>query len=147
MPASPSMNVMLLMQAPVLAYPLSSVIKPDFARSCEISTAVSASVPTTVGNSMLLSSYVSVAFFVMGPPTRRSILRGPLRRSGGAAPVCGARLADGHVSQSRGEGLQSVSRVLYLPPFSLRADGLPTQVTTELPGNEQTMGSEPLDDR
>jgi hypothetical protein len=30
-------------------------------------------------------------------------------------------------------------------PFSLRADGLPTQVTTELPGNEQAIGSEPLD--
>ena len=30
-------------------------------------------------------------------------------------------------------------------PLSLRADGLPTQVTTELPGNEPTMGSEPLD--
>ena len=49
------MKVMLLVQAPVLAYPLSSVIRPDFARSCEMSTAVSASVPTTVGNSMLLS--------------------------------------------------------------------------------------------
>jgi hypothetical protein len=56
-------------------------------------------------------------------------------------------LDDGRVSQIREEGLQSVSRVLYLQPFSLRAEGLPTQVTTELPGNEQTMGSEPLDDR
>ena len=60
------MKVMLLVQAPVLAYPLSSVIKPDLARSCEMSTATSASVPTTVGNSKLLLSYVRVAFFVMG---------------------------------------------------------------------------------
>jgi hypothetical protein len=32
-------------------------------------------------------------------------------------------------------------------PLSLRVDGLPTQVTTELPGNESTMGSEALDHR
>ena len=32
-------------------------------------------------------------------------------------------------------------------PVSLRVEGLPTQVTTELPGNEWTWGSEPLDDR
>ena len=30
---------------------------------------------------------------------------------------------------------------------SLRADGLPTQVTTELPGNESTKGPVPLDHR
>jgi hypothetical protein len=29
----------------------------------------------------------------------------------------------------------------------LRVDGLPTQVTTELPGNESTLGPVPLDDR
>jgi hypothetical protein len=38
-----------------------------------------------------------------------------------------------------------MTRVLYLPPFSLRVDGLPTQVTTELPGNEQAMGPEQVD--
>ena len=41
---------------------------------------------------------------------------------------------------------------IYEPRFiftaaSLRVDGLPTQVTTELPGNESTLGPEPLDDR
>jgi hypothetical protein len=45
-----------------------------------MSTAVSASVPTTVGSSMVLLSYVSVAFFVMGPPKEGSILRSARRR-------------------------------------------------------------------
>ena len=50
--------------------------------------------------------------------------------------------------------LALVKKVLaiYEPRFiftaaSLRVDGLPTQVTTELPGNESTMGSEALDHR
>jgi hypothetical protein len=49
---------------------------------------------------------------------------------------------------------ESAKKVLaiYEPRFiftaaSLRVDGLPTQVTTELPGSESTMGPEPLDDR
>ena len=77
--------------------------------------------------------------------TRYSTLAFPIKCERSAARD--GRLGDGRVSQIREEGLQSVSRVLYLQPFSLRAEGLPTQVTTELPGNEQTMGSEPLDDR
>src|SRR5688572_10669110 len=113
-----------------------------------MSTATSASVPTTVGNSKLLLSYVRVAFFVMeaSDASAYSTL--------GAAQKCerddvSCSCQAGVVgAASRGKKVLAIYDPRFIfTPLSLRADGLPTQVTTELPGNEPTMGSEALDHR
>src|SRR5688572_33251129 len=88
---------------------------------------------------MLFPSYVSVAFFVMKPPIPRRILR--LSSGVSASPAVGC---DDCVTVAERRDDAKKVLAIYEPRFifsavSLWSDGLPTQVTTELPGNESTM--------
>src|SRR5262249_24053590 len=64
-PFSPSMNVMALLQEPVLPKPGSRGVALELARKVAISKPTSPSVTTTIGNSNSLPSSVSRAVFAI----------------------------------------------------------------------------------
>src|SRR5271157_606003 len=105
------MKVILLVQAPVLPYPGSSVIRPVRARSSEISRASSPSVPSMTGNSIVRPSNVNVAFRVITSVSQsvrschwsskfdRGILHSPWRRVNDPVANCAISYPDARSAQ------------------------------------------------